>query len=170
MVGLRRRADQLSESGLAYDQITCCAMQTASDDIAWGRSPLAHWPTFFSDAWRPEDGAREAIRRRLVLQDDRVLEDAVAAEIESRAARHGGDAFLAAKLRWSLLDAAWRLQASLWDDPRLLATDVARLRMRAGALGLRRRLLVHLPRPTPPASNLPSTARFWRRRIPVVRR
>ncbi len=64
----------------------------------------------------------------------------MATAIEGRLLRGGPDAFAAARRLPGQLANEIVLQATMWDDPRIMATPEARRLMRAGELGLRLRL------------------------------
>lgn len=162
IAALRRQAEAIAPSGVAFHQIERMALQAAADDLAWGRAPLGAWRLFFDRPPPAMAGARAAIRLRLDARcrEDASLEDAVALEIERLVMAQAREAFVAARDRWSLLEAAAELQAALWDDPRLQASDEIRQRMRSGERGIRR-VLARRPKLSGPVSARPP--RLWRR-------
>lgn len=167
VASLRRGANSLAPSGVAMEQVKRVALQVAADDIAWGRAPLVAWRTFFKNETAELELARAEIRLRLGTPPRAVTaeEDAVATEIETQVLNRAGDAFVAARERWDLLERAVQLQAELWDDPRLLASDDARWRMRAGEDGLRRLLR---RRPASDLAKTSTTQSLWRRLLAGV--
>lgn len=162
IAALRRRADDLATSGVAFHQIERLALHAAADDIAWGRAPLGGWRTFFGAPPPSLAAARAEIRLKIGAGPElgRAMEDAVAVEVEHHITRQAGEAFLAARDRWALLEDAAGLQAALWDDARISAGGDTRRRMRAGEHGLRR-LLASRPRPAGPDPD--RRPALWRR-------
>jgi len=134
---LRERAEDFASSGIARRQVKAQALSVAADDLAADRAILADWPTFFSASLRPDPGRRAEIRRLIGDYEPPVaVATSVAASIETLLLREGPDASAASRrLRDEIM-----LQAAMWDDPRIMATLEARRLMRAGELGLGRRL------------------------------
>jgi hypothetical protein len=142
VVHLRQRAQALARSASARDQVKSCAMDAAADDVAWGRSPLRQWSVFFARETWPGEPERQGVRPAADPDPERTREAAEvwARELESRLMRHDHDVFEgAARLSQRMAEEA-RLQATLWDDPRIPASPGTRRLMRAGRDVLQRRL------------------------------
>jgi len=142
IVRLRARSKALANSGIAFEQIVSLALERAADDIAWGRPPLANWPTFIDEQERPSTADRFVVR--LDVGPPEAADAAAAHELSrsiiARVLAEEADAFSAARRFPLLLRRESLLQEALWDDPRLPATPEARRLMRAVAAALQESL------------------------------
>lgn len=147
IVGLRQRAQALSRSGFAEDQVLSAAFEAAADDLSWGRPPLTAWLCAMVDPTTVTADARAGVRAGVPAPsyDIASAAEVLVREIEARCARQGEDAFEAARRRTEALAEAQALQASGFDDPRLRVTPALRAVMRCSA-----ERLEGLWRPTPP--------------------
>jgi hypothetical protein len=170
VVHLRQRAQMLSRAASARDQLQSCAMDAAADDVERGRSPFGQWTDFLAQENWPDEALRAQVRPppERVPPQTRLDAEAWARETEARLIRQTSDACDAARSLPARLAEEVRLQAALWDDPRLPASPATRALMQAGGEALQRRLS-ELGRvggrvaAAPPAAPEPSwLGRLWR--------
>lgn len=141
VVHLRQRAQQLSRTASARDQLKSCAMHAAADDVAWGRSPFGQWTTFLAQENWPDEAMRAQVRPSPGdAAQTRVAAEAWARETEARLIRQASDVCDATRSLPERLAEEIRLQDALWDDPRLPVTPAVRALIRAGGEALQRRL------------------------------
>ncbi len=157
MVRLRVRARELAQSPIGRDQLRSLAFDAAADDIAWGRAPLATWRTFDSEVDCPADLERLDLRLQLPPPDPAVRSkgEKIAQEIEWNflASLAGPDT------SGGLLEELSRsaaIQAALWGDPRIIATQDIRLVMQASIAPLQRRHAALSPRALSPQLSRPA--------------
>ena len=168
-VSLRAQARDLAGSAVARDQIRSRAFESAADDVAWGRPPLADWRLFAIDALPAPEADRAPLRAAAAQP---VSEDAahrLAREVEHRALSSDDTVDAVRSLAVDLAAEA-QMQEMLWDDPRIAAAPEVRALMRASAAVLRRRAeeldTPIRPAPKPQASPVRAPARRvsgWRR-------
>ncbi|MDP3173344.1 MAG: hypothetical protein Q8M88_02780 [Phenylobacterium sp.] len=170
VMALRAQACELGASAIGYDQISSLAFESAADDMAWGRTPLATWRPFALGAAGASILERRALRARLPRVDPEAMSrgEQIARAIEHRLlSKH--DAFEAIREHSAALEGHAEIQSALWDDPRIAATSDVRLIMRATIDPLRHRIHALAPAPAPQAAPLclerapEAQIRGWRR-------
>src|SRR5690606_13299718 len=137
-VSLRAQARELAGSAVARDQIRSRAFESAADDVAWGRPPLADWRLFAIDTPAASEADRAHLRPAPTEPVSEDAADRLAREVEHRALS-SGDTVDAVRSLAADLAAEAQLQEMLWDDPRIAAAPDVRALMHASAAVLRRR-------------------------------
>lgn len=165
---LAKRAHEARLSPFAEDHIRASAYAAASNDLIWERPPLAGWRPLHGEGPPTSREQREALAATLPASTDAVRRAARAAvaEFEGKALRAAGSAFDGAQQLPDRLGETIAIQASLWNDPRLLVTPDERVFMgeTLQALQARREALGAISSWPQPELKKLRLSRFFRRR------